>query len=682
MPLQATEAVGVGLVQVVSNKQLLETEKAKEQAKKEQNKPEILSLAAHIQTCWEAAKIAKMDIEQRLLQCARQRKGQYDPEDLAEIRKFGGCDIYMMLTNMKCRAAEAWISDIMLPPGEKPWGIDPTPEPDLPNDIEMQIARQVIGETTQVLMAQGPNALSVEDVRGRINQIREQIHSRIMKQAKEIAHVQERRIEDDFREGGFYTALRKFIRDLVTYPAAFMKGPTVRKKKKLVWEQGNNGRSTPRVKTALQREYDRLSPFDAYPSPGARSIQDGYFIERERFRRSDLIALIGTPGCNEASIRAVLDLYGEGGLKDWLWTDTERSQIEDRPQESWDPEATIDGLRFWGQVQGKKLREWGMKDKDIPDPEMDYQVCAIKVGPYVIMARLNPHPLGRRPYYSASFEEANDSIYGKGVPERMRDIQRICNATARSIVNNMGLASGPLVEVHKDRVEAGENIEDIFPWKIIKTKSDEQGRNRQAVYFYQPNMNAEPLMRIYEYYFQQASEQSGIPAYIYGSQDVSGAGKTASGLSMLLNAASKTLKDAIRNIDNDAVIEAVREHWLHVMLFDNDIPKTGDINVVARASEYLVIQEQLQARQREFLDATNNPTDFAIVGIKGRAEVLREAVRNLKMPVEDIVPTREEIERREQAAMQPPPQRQLPAPQTAQSQALTPAGQPMGERVV
>jgi len=69
----------------------------------------------------------------------------------------------------------------------------------------------------------------------------------------------------------------------------------------------------------------------------------------------------------------------------------------------------------------------------------------------------------------------------------------------------------------------------------------------------------------------------------------------------------------------------------------------GDCRVKARASEYLIQQEQLQIRRTEFLQATANPIDMQITGIDGRAEILRENVKSLKMDPEKIIPKREDM---------------------------------------
>jgi hypothetical protein len=261
----------------------------------------------------------------------------------------------------------------------------------------------------------------------------------------------------------------------------------------------------------------------------------------------------------------------------------------------------------------------------------------------VPLIKLNSHPLGKKPYYVASFDPSNEGIWGDAPPELMEDCQRVCNAAARSVVNNVALGSGPQVEIHKDRMDPGDDSQSIYPWKIWRTKSDALGRGRNAVYFFQPQVITQQLLEVYNHFFGQASEQLGVPAYESGvGSQTSGAGNTAHGLSMLMSAASKIIKEAIVNIDTNVLKGAIQNVWVHMMLFD-DIKSRGDINVVPRASEYLIIAETLRARRAEFLAVTNNPTDMQIIGIKGRANILRETAKTLKMN-EKIVPENQELE--------------------------------------
>jgi hypothetical protein len=239
----------------------------------------------------------------------------------------------------------------------------------------------------------------------------------------------------------------------------------------------------------------------------------------------------------------------------------------------------------------------------------------------------------------------------------MEDCQRVCNATARALVNNLSIASGPQVEVHTDRLDGGEDVEEIYPWKVWRTKSDQVGSNREAVHFYQPNAMSDSLMRVFNFFFGQAGEQIGVPAYESGvGSAATGAGKTAHGLSMLMTASSKIMKDAIMSIDSNIIKPAVYNTWVDVVLYDQT-GYEGDINIVARASEYLIVAEQLQARRNEWLMATNNPIDMMIIGPQNRAKVLRESAKVLKLN-EDVVPPQLEIERmfaqQQQPGMMPP----------------------------
>jgi ribosomal protein L40E len=203
--------------------------------------------------------------------------------------------------------------------------------------------------------------------------------------------------------------------------------------------------------------------------------------------------------------------------------------------------------------------------------------------------------------------------------------------------------SGPQLEISKDRMVPGQDYTQIYPWKIWETKDDKFGHGQPALNWYQPNMLTEALLKLYQYFFDQASEQAGIPSYMYGSEQTGGGGgDTATGLGMLMNNASKALKDVVHHIDDYIMKPVVKDHWVNIMLFDDDELKCGDINVVARASEYLIMEEAYQLRRLEFLKYTNNDTDIAISGIPFRADVLREVAKGLKIGTE--FPSKDEIE--------------------------------------
>lgn len=641
------------MMRVLSNQDIEINEKRdRDAAEALQYKPEITALASYVQQHWDAAKRTKYQIEERLMKCLRQRKGIYDPKDLNAIQKFGGSQIFMMLTNAKCRTIESWIRDVMIPAGDKPWSLDPTPVPTLKDSSMEKIRNQVAEESVEISRWFGPEVITAEGIDERIEELRKSHEQEVRAIAVSEADRVEDRIDDHFIEGGFYLELSKFIKDFSTYPAAFLKGPIVRRRKMLVWEDAE-GQKVPVLKWKYKRTWKRVSPFDIYPAPAARNLQDGFVIERMRFRAGELVKMKGVPGFDTNSINEVLYEYNMNNLKDWLWTDQERANLEGRPNEQDDPDEIIDALEFHGEIPGHLLIEWGVDKKKIANPAEPVPAVVVLVGRWVIMARINEDPFGEKPYYSASFDSSNDSIWGEAPPEIMEDAQRACNAFARAIINNAAIASGPQVEVQRDRLDPGENPQRIYPWKMWFTRSDTLGNNREAIRFYQPNPMTDVLMKAYEYFFAQAGEQLGVPAYEQGLGGVaSGAGQTAHGLSMLMNAASKIIKDAILDIDNNVIKKVVYNTWIHTVMYDEDIDYKGDINIIARASEYLIVQDMLQARRQEFLAMTNNETDMQIIGIEGRARVLREIAKGLKLADNPVPSDTDLAARLQQSAMQ------------------------------
>ena len=101
------------------------------------------------------------------------------------------------------------------------------------------------------------------------------------------------------------------------------------------------------------------------------------------------------------------------------------------------PTEEFDALEFWGKVSGKMLLEWGMTKEEVPDEAREYDANVWAVGNYVIKAVLNYDPLGEKPYCKTSFIKCPGAFWGKGIPKIIEDLQGVCNAAARALVNNM-----------------------------------------------------------------------------------------------------------------------------------------------------------------------------------------------------------------------------------------------------
>ena len=628
-------------------------------------------LTSYMKEAWDKARMFKQSITERLLSCDRQRRGEYDPEKAMQIKSQGGSEIYMMITDVKCRAASSWIKDVMLQYQDRPWTLDIAELPKIPPEIEMSITDKVQTELQQFL--QLGQQLHPETFRTRLEELHDQIRLQIQDEARDTARRMEDLIEDQMNHGNFKQAFSEFIDDFVTYPCAILKGPTVRKKKQLTWGE----QYTPIVVNNITREIERVSPYDIFPSPSSMGVDDGYIMERHKLNRAKLEALVGVPGYSKENIESAIDHYQNTGYKFYEYGDSEKEDLDGNFYNQTFNDPNIEALEFWGPVTGELLIDWGIKDKTIEENKQ-YEANIWVVGSYVIKAIINPDPLGRRPYNIASWEVIPGNFWGVALPEIMRDVQTMCNASARSLANNMGIASGPQVEAVVDRLADGEDLTAMYPWKIWQTTSDKTGGGQPGVRFFQPNMQAPELMGIYQTFAKQADEVTGIPNYIYGSSSVGGAGRTASGLSMLMDNASKGIKQAVAETDK-VVAGVVERFYVHNMIYNPDPFIKGDFKVTPKGAMGLIMKEQIQRRRNEFLTATANPVDLQIVGQEGRAYLLRELAKGLQMDTDKLVKSQEVLKHEaqmQQIAMQQMQEQQMQQQMAAQE--LDPAGNPAG----
>jgi hypothetical protein len=638
-----------GIVTIKSLSQLQAEEQEAEAAAVAANTmPVIQGLAGHVRRCWESARRAKENtVEQRMLQSLRQRRGEYDPDKLAQIHEQGGTAIYMMLTANKCRSAGAWLRDVLMTTSRnKPWSIQPGGMPDLSPDILQSIMQTATAQIEQFEMQNGP--MSPQDIRQLLLNLKDQASAQVHRVARAAADRMEAKMLDQLQEGGFMEALSDFIDDITTFPSAIIKGPVIRKKQRLAWVKSGDNQYTPDVKEEMVLEWERVDPFNFYPAADATKIEDGYMIERHRLSRSDLNNMLGVEGYSDQAIRQVLDQYSKGRY-DWLGNDTEKASIEGKSTSGVmeNPSELIDALQFWGSVQGKMLIEWGLPKGEIEDPLKEYNVEVWLVGEWVIKAVLNTDPMGRKPYYKSSYEEVPGSFWGHSVTDLCRDTQDVCNAAARALINNMSIASGPQVVFNVDRLPQGENITQMFPWKTWQVTSDPYNGTQKMVDFFQPGSNAAELLGIYDRFAALADEYTGIPRYMTGDSPTGGAGRTASGMSMLMSNAGKSIKQVISSIDQNVIEKAICRLYYYNMKYGDDPDLKGDVNIVANGAEALMAQEQTQQRRNEFLQmALQSEVVHQVVGMEGIAAILRENAKNLGMNVNEIVPPLEILKER------------------------------------
>lgn len=663
---QSTPKVGTNpLVRQLNLQQLLErdAEEAPEATPLAGDTALDSALAGHVKQAWQRNKLSKERIDLKLLDCLRARRGVYSPAALSQMQNQGGNLVFVDLTETKCRAASAWIREIVLPVGEQPWGVDPTPIPELPAPLKNAVVRKALAQaqaTMQEIAEGGGGIMDPEEFRDLVlelgEKLRDEAERMLARKAKERAVRMERQIDDRLAQGGYAEAMDGFVEDFVTYPAAVLKGPIYTREKELQW--GANFEA--KVSDNPRQTWFRVSPFDCYPAPASRSPQQGDFIERIRFRREELYGLKGLPNYRDDQIDEALIDYSNGHLEGWLWTEAERQRLEQETLYMWlSPPGVIDALNYWGGVPGWKLMSWGVTSADGEPLEesKDYECNVLLCGRYVLYAALNPDPLGKRPYHRACYDEIPGAFWGRSIPDLCSTSQKMCNAIASALADNLSIASGPQVWVHSDRFADGEQTLELFPWKIWQLKSDPTQGVNPGIGFFQPDDRSANLMATFDKWEVKADDATGIPRYTYGNEHIGGAGDTATGLSMLMNSAAKGLRRAIGSIDANVIGPTIGMTFINEMLYNPDPSIKGDCVPVPRGAAAILIRESAQQRRMQFLTMTANPIDQQLVGGKYRLALLRETAAAMELPVDEVVPTDDAFEA-QQAAMQQAAQQQ------------------------
>lgn len=593
-------------------------------------------LATFVSAAASKAKDHRMSvgIDCRMQQALNAVNCQYNPDEMALLEHNS---VYMPITNMKVRAFRSWVADILINSEDRPWTLSPTPIPDLPEEVEDVVIDAFLDEVKST----GFDG----SITTRLSQLKSMAKSHLDRVSREAAEKMEVVIADQMTEGGWREEFDRFIDDLGTYPAAVLKGPIVAVSRKMRWKDSNVvAYDQPTYRTM------RVAPKDFYPSPDSQDTQTGAFIvEHMRMRAGELLDAANLEGFEEASIRALIAEFALG----WSWagalelsayetsTDAQEASAELAAPTMPDTGGVYDVLAYHGRIAGRFLAERGVEKLD---PDRDYEAEIWVSGGYVISARLNSHPTGRRPFYRTCFDKVPGQFWGRGLPDLLRDTQRVGNATIRALVKNLAFSAGPIGEADVSRMANETDVDEIVPYRLFRTSNDSFAPNQSpALRFHNIPSTAPMLMGVYDAFMKEADDISGIPAYVLGNPQVAGAGRTLGGLSLLMGNAAKGVKRIIGHIDKD-VIEQVVEEYAYLNLMYNDAPDIKfDLVAEARGASGLMQRELSQSRAIELLNVltpyvqAGDPND-PIIPVDGLRVVLRDVIRSLGYRADEITP--------------------------------------------
>jgi hypothetical protein len=603
-------------------------------------------------------------IDEAFIKDMRAYNGQYDPSKLQEINKFGGSAVYTRMMTMKCRGATALLRNVYMN-SDRSWTLEPTADPEIRDSIDQDIKRLVMAEVASV--NQQGSIVEQHALADRMEGLYDAAKLAERRKAIEEAQEAQRKLDDILEQGNFYRALSDFLVDLPIYKHACIKGPTTRVTTTLKWQKNK-----PITKHDARFFWDRVSPWDLWFTPGATTITNTDVFERQRLSVQDLYGMLGLPGYRDEDIREIISAYEANGYKEWIQLfDYERAYMEGRNNILDD--TYINAIEFHGFVLGRYLQAFNIEGAD--DPEKPYMITAWMVDKRIFKVMMNPSPRLRVPYYVTSFDKTPGSITGNGIPALANDITDVMNATLRSLVNNISISSGPQVVLDRELIGPSQD-DSLYPWKRWSYISDPANPNRKPVDFFQPQSNAQELLGVFDKFSTMLDDVSTIPRYLTGGGATGGAGRTASGLSMLINNANKTLQNVADNIDNDIFMPLLTQLYDYLMLTDDTGMLRGDENIVVSGVRQASKQEQDLVRQLEFLQLINNPTYQSLIGPGETARILQKIADSLGLEVKINQP--DDPANAKPGQMSPADMLRMAQTQETPINTPAPMGQPMG----
>ena len=643
----------------------------------------VSSIIPFIQERYQKAEDYRYQDEERWIRAYRNYRGLYGPDvQFTEAEK---SRVFVKVTKTKTLAAYGQIVDVLFANNRFPLSIDPTelpegvvadvhfdpqePEqlreqqPDLINPYGYRGDGRDLppGATAKTLTEQlGPLEQKLDPVQDKLKEGPGQTPTAIeFSPAMVAAKKMQKKIHDQLEESGASKSLRSSAFEMALFGTGVMKGPFAEDKEYANWN--DDGEYDPLFKTIPKVSH--VSVWNFYPDPDANNMDEAqYVIERHKMSRSQLRNLKKRPYFRSQVIDEAIQ-YGENYTKKY-WED----DLSD-----YAPEHGVDRfevLEYWGMVDVEMLLEQNIEIpkelRDFDELQANVWICNNKL----IRMVLNPFKPAKIPYVAAPYELNPYSFFGIGIAENLDDTQTLMNGFMRMAVDNAVLSGNLLIEVDETNLVPGQDLT-LYPGKVFRRQGGAPG---QAIFGTKyPNVSSENMM-MFDKARQLADESSGFPSFAHGQTGVTGVGRTASGISMLMGAAAGSIKTVIKNVD-DYLLRPLGEGLFRFnMQFDFDPEIKGDLEVKARGTESLMANEVRSQRLMQFLQIASNP---ALAPFAKFQYVIREIAKSMGLDPEKV--TNNMSEAALQAEMlkgfqQPLDQQGQPAPAGANPMDPTGAG--------
>jgi hypothetical protein len=594
------------------------------------------------------AEDAREGDEERWLRAYRNYRGLYGPDvQFTETEK---SRVFVKVTKTKTLAAYGQIVDVLFGNNKFPLSVDPTLLPDGVSEsvhINIDPAAEsgldsikssftdsppkpyLIGPDTELKPGE-----TLRDLQKRLGGMEEKlapIGEKLIEggggtattvtfhPAMIAAKKMEKKIHDQLTESGASKHLRSMAFEMALLGTGVMKGPFALDKEYPNW--GEEGEYDPLIKTVPATNH--VSVWNFYPDPEAASMDDAeYTVERHKMSRNQLRALKSRPYFMVDGIEQAIDIGADYTLKHWEMN-MEDDDAKHNASERWEV------LEFWGFVDIDILEDNGVSIpkelKDLPEVNCNIWCCNGEV----LRMVLNPFKPARIPYYAVPFEHNPYSFFGVGIAENMDDTQTLMNGFMRMAIDNAALSGNLIIEVDETNLVPGQDMS-VYPGKVFRRQGGAPGQALFGTKF--PNVAQENL-QLFDKARVLADESTGFPSFAHGQTGVSGVGRTASGISMLMSAANGSIRSVVKNVDDYLIAPMGRAFFAFNMQFDFDPDIRGDLEVKASGTESLMANEVRSQRLMQFLGTVQNP---ALAPFAKMDFIIREIAKSMDLDPDKV----------------------------------------------
>ena len=400
----------------------------------------------------------------------------------------------------------------------------------------------------------------------------------------------ELKIRDIFDATGYEDVLSKVINEQTLYGTGVTKSIVLKKIDFPLYQTAYADPLMEMIEEAVESEMyphvEWISVWDIFPSSGSTGKSDlDWVIQRRYMSAQELRTMAQASGGNlDAELIERCIETGEGKIVADLGGTSPK-----RWSTNYDKNKSFCVLELWHKGIGKQELEQHMEipDKMSAEGPIHMPVVVTVLGSKVIRAMPNPFD-GRIPYDFCYWQEQEDSIWGSGIYEAIRDDQSMVNFIYGMIVEGKTMSSQPMFAINPNAFDSTQDdFYDVFPGKIFRMKTGESVNDAfRPVTIPDVTSGLVELLRIVERNTDLSSGQTPIGMGT-GAQYQT---KTATGMQILNENQNKLTTGVVRSLNSlvNSNVSAIY-HWL--MADSDDMTIKGDFLCQAKSYDTFMAKE-------------------------------------------------------------------------------------------